>query len=230
MYTNLDQNITGSLNFNEVVVDNIKVEKNVVVSSNYINNVNLSHLNDIALKNEDTVIIGFKSISGITVNDSVIVNGKVNNLNFSTDLVINGVDQNITARKIFRKSLNVTKNLETGIINGVDLSKDALRITRQELVTGLKKFNSSVTSKTATINTINGLEMKDVIEDRVTRYTTQNITGVKTFIEISSGDDVVINGSINDVDVRDLVSEAAFEKMSRLRFNNGDKDLWKIHL
>ena len=204
MYTNVDQNITGSLKFNEVVVDNITVEKNVVVSSNHINNLNISHLNDIAQKNEDTVITGSKSLSGVTVNDSVIVNGKVNNLNFSTDLVINGMDQNITARKIFRKSLNVTKNLETGFINGINLSEDALRINRQELVTGVKIFNSSVTSETATINTINGLEMKDVIEDRVTRYTTQNITGAKTFIGISSGDDVVINGSINNVDVRDL--------------------------
>merc|ERR1719193_1298857 len=100
MYVNVDQNVSSHMQFNELETNAVTVNGNLTIQLNYINDVNLADITDIAMRNDDNVITGTKTFSKSMYTGDVVVNGLVNGLNFSTDLVLQNVDQTIFATKM----------------------------------------------------------------------------------------------------------------------------------
>ena len=208
MYLDVAQNVSGSMQFHNVEAKDVTID-DLRLTDNIINNINVTFLaKDIVLKNQAATISGSKTFnSHLMVNDSIVMDAKINNLNFKNDICLNGVDQFISSRKIFHNHVKIFSDFRVGTMNDIDL-KDIVLVNKPAFITGMKEFSKSLHLTNSSISFFNTLDLHSVFSNIVTKSTDQTISGYKIFDTVLSNDNV-LTGLINQLDLNILQGKVA---------------------
>ena len=210
MMISRNETITGSICFQQ---------PNYNTSTHYINNIDLHALKeDIVTLNTDQTISSDKIFEIIQMQKNLITASIIDEIDVS-ELETNTVYANqtitvegeleLSSNLIIHKDLLVTGNLLSGeqVINFDNfVSKSDNEQLENLTITG------NVQGNRLNISTINGLDMQ---KDIAYRTKQQTIDGFKTFLSASFGE-IIVNGTVNNVDVTRLHEQAVFKSKDQI--------------
>ncbi|XP_038068331.1 uncharacterized protein LOC119737791 [Patiria miniata] len=189
----------------------------VVTVTGTVNGLDLSQ--DVVTLYGDHTIQGKKTFSeGITANKNINVTGTVDTVDLSewaANVMTLSTDQTVQGPLAFTDDTNMGGNLTVaGLINGIDLLamyKDTFFKTsdKVQIISGNKTFTKPVNVTTGHIvfeGLING---RNMTEDYLNKFSDQNVTGHKTFVDGFSADaDLNVSGLIAGIDLLALYANS----------------------
>ena len=217
--------IEGDLDITSKVIDGI----DMVELSNYLTNI----------KSEswkfDVVFKQFVSAP------SVFCTGTLNGLDwtsFINDIVYDDVPSIvINSSKIFRNGLTIEKAIFHRTFNGESFSNlaNVATMDKQQVITGGKTFLNNVAFNSVTTQLVAGVDLKEMAQRAVyLNKVGQTVYGIKTFTETLSVKDLVVTGSIKNLDIYKIVrksNDQTFTVPQSLRYANfSDLDVMRIHM
>ena len=150
-----------TLNANDVITGKKLFKGNVTVRDveilGKLNNINLS--NDVVTLNQDQVISSSRiEFDDFHFNDSLMINGTINGIHVSTDLLRLNINEELTGDKTFAANLNVGNCNLSGVLDGVNLTllnKDSMLKGTNQIISGVKTFERPVYAASDLV--VNGL-------------------------------------------------------------------------
>lgn len=212
------QVLTGSITFETPIhVDSLNV-------AGYINNrINVSRMmaHGVTRSNSRQVITGTTTFAGrVEVKGSVTVSGLINDLDFANDIVSINRPENITTPIIFRSPVIVNGALETGTVNGIDLSVEALRRSsiNPQVITARKGFLQGLNVKgnitMAPGSTIDEVDPSDLAM-RLVKSRDVTLNGPLIFDSLSINGTVIARKGINGHMISDLPNKVWFKSLNQ---------------
>lgn len=210
--TDVNQTFNGEKAFTNTTyfTQNIKLH-------GHLDNIDIVKFNnDIIDPTSEQVVAGIKSFNkSAHVKGNIYINGMINDVKFSTDLMNRYDDQEITSAKNFSAVIVEDKHvtayediLVATTIDDVDLSEldlSAMTKTRNETATGEKCF--AQTDYNNSVNYINGIDLSALANDIVTVNTEQTISSSKTFETIFLQQHLNTTSVIDGVDLSELFED-----------------------
>ena len=210
--TGINQTFTGEKAFTDTTsfIQNIKLH-------GHLDNIKIVRFNnDIIDPTSEQVVAGIKSFNkSAHVKGNIYINGMINDVKFSTDLMNRYDDQEIKSAKNFSAVIVEDKQvtayediLVATTIDDVDLSEldlSAMTITRNETATGEKCFARKDYNNS--VNYINGIDLSALANDIVTVNTEQTISSSKIFETIFMQQNLNTTSVIDGVDVSELFED-----------------------
>ena len=203
------QRLTNSFCFNDISMSGIANAENIHVD--HLNDINMTGVyQDVILRNTSSIIHGDKRFTdSFIAAQTVNVNGKVNHLNFPTDVVTLSDEQVIHSKKIFLSFLELRTINVTGEFNRINLLSEALPLHQKSLLQSSKHF----TNKSLELNNVTTLQLIDdvnvtsVASDVMMLSPYQFITGEKLFVgSIESKHDITLAGLVNGFDLKNEIT------------------------
>ena len=196
---------SGIINGKKTFMQNVDVHRNVNFKD-WVNSLNITNLfTDVMSKSKDQVITGrkvFASEEGIRVTGGLVagdigVGGLIDGVNI-TALDIQAVklsgDQDLYGEYIFLNRTNFNDGIQVnGLLNGINISSDVMLTRGDQKITGTKSFNELVVNGSIEITgKIDGVDVSEFANSRVTLSTNQTISGQLTFAS-----NVTVKGTFN---------------------------------
>eukprot|EP00058_Branchiostoma_floridae_P011684 XP_002597172.1 hypothetical protein BRAFLDRAFT_66300 [Branchiostoma floridae] len=219
------QEVEGQKIFNE----DVNVTEELTVTGT-INGFNMDE--DFVHSTENQTITGHKIfIAPVTIYGDLTVKGTIDGVNLTRlqqDMVTLSGDQIIRGHKTFSGSTFVENNLIMGegcTLNGIDLSEDAVLLNGNQTIAGTKVFqNGMVVEGALTVEgslhvegQVDGVNLQDFADNRVTLLTDQVISGRKTFNdEVIVEGDAVVNGTVNGLDLQEFVEDMMLSSVPQI--------------
>lgn len=183
-------------------------------------------------------MVGHKTFEYAAFSSNLNTHGLIDHTNITqvADSVVTlSTDQNITSLLMFLSTVHLAGDLilsEHQTVDGVDVSKDLVcrRSDDVQNITGLKKFhrlhaNELVVSNDVISNDIDGVDVSELYENRVSLSTPQDIP-----VDWMFGDNIVehvtVTGLVNGVNltvwVDDIMSLTKDQQVAGRKFFNGN--------
>ncbi|XP_047132017.1 uncharacterized protein LOC100213957 isoform X1 [Hydra vulgaris] len=206
---NKEQTFQGYFMFEDDVIfnENIKLEGK-------INEIDIQSLEDTVITlHRNEVIAGVKRFGQyIHIGGDIIVDGMINDIDLSKDVMTLSGDQEVSAQKLFTsisyESLLITVKDDLAVsttIDGVDLShlnSEGMMISRNQTITGSICFQQPDYNKST--HYVNNIDLHLLHEDIVTLNTNQTITSKKVFEIIELKKNLLTTSTIDQVDISEL--------------------------
>ncbi|XP_006824009.1 uncharacterized protein LOC102809469 [Saccoglossus kowalevskii] len=187
-----DGQINGKINF----FRDLDIQNDLLVTG-LINNVDIGDLAaEVIYKHKEyqTVTARKDFLNNVYVKNDITGNGTINGIDISEDLVYLNTDQDILGKVTISGDGNFT-SITCDLVNGVDLSLEAILVSGAQTMSGAKSFKNGFTvsgdiimSPLATVDQVD----IDVFNSTVMKLTEPaSLEGIKTF-----KNNVTVNGSV----------------------------------
>ena len=192
---NNSKKVTGIKTFKE----SLPILEDVFVTG-YVKNINLKQLKSEVFRLNNSISDRGKGSLAFALPVEILgnlsVDGKINGLEFSRDLVLTSANQTVKGRKTFSSGCSVKGDVTVnGLIDGLQ-SDDFFLMSLDQAATGMKIFANSLDLNGNIIlrkgNTIGNVRLADLSEDAVLISRDQNLTGSYKLSEINVDDALVI--------------------------------------
>ena len=210
--TNRPQTVEASLEFG-----NLNMRTNLNVSGT-INGVHVPQ--QLFSLDADEVVTSPDDIvlhRGVLLSANSTLNGEVLS-EFQKDVALQGVNQTVNGRKIFKNDMSVEKYLTIeGMVNGYKLPLDFILLSSTQKISGVKTFldgvevHGALSSHVINVSsTVNGVDISELVQ-RVL-YNKQNLTidGSLEFLgHVISKGDIRLEGLLDQVNLTQLFNSVA---------------------
>ncbi|XP_065071330.1 uncharacterized protein LOC135696002 isoform X2 [Rhopilema esculentum] len=211
----------GIINGKKTFMQNVDVHGSVDFKDR-VNSLNMTNLfTDVMSKSKDQVITGrkvFASEKGIRVTGGLVaedigVGGLVDGVNVTAldqQAVKLSDDQDLFGEYLFLNRTNFNDGIQVnGLLNGINISSDVMLTRGDQKITGTKSFKELVVNGSIEITgKIDGVDVSEFADSRVTLSTNQTIHGQLTFASnVTVKGDVILpeNGTVNGLDVSEEI-------------------------
>ena len=201
-------NVTNHLYFSNIKLRSNSIAfENVAAEECKINNVNVCYLaNDTVLNNNSDVIRGNNLFTNEqSLKQNLNVNGKINDIKVSKELVLQGKNQSIHAKKVFEDGVVFRSMNLSGNINSIDITNDVLHLNRNETVSGEKAFRDVLATENIEIKGLfDGVNVSQLDTDTLRLTGQQHVSGTKIFNgkeNLESKEGLIVKNLTNGLDL-----------------------------
>jgi len=192
-YDTPNQIVNQSMLFTDIQTDELIVQENFTTDT--INGIDVNTVfNELVTTRDSPVVItSTKQFQPTAAFDSL-------------DIVLDGVDQNITGNKVVYQDINILENLNTGMINGINIPSDCVFVNLPVTLTGSKTFDeNTIVSNTTIKSLLNGIDFNTLFSDVFRKSIPQTVSGRKTVNTILSNGSVTIKTLVNGINLQNLL-------------------------
>ncbi|XP_035225568.1 uncharacterized protein LOC118198080 isoform X2 [Stegodyphus dumicola] len=141
----------------------------------------------------------------LVVTGDLIVEGKVNGLDFSEDIMTTNTVQTSHATMVFENKLIVRGNLDvTGKINDIDFGNEVVTLAGNHEITGKKTFLNGIIADNVETKVLDGVDIDDLYNRAFTKSGKQTVPGTMTFNGGLQTNNIILHGFLNGYNVSEL--------------------------
>ncbi|GLV35615.1 Anaphase Promoting Complex subunit 10, partial [Carabus blaptoides fortunei] len=193
----------------------VNCNKNVNTASKTISNVDLQEILDVAVRtDEDYKLNSAHFLNGIESKTTVLVSGKVKNINITDAVLIWDVgSQTINAKKNMLNNITVYGYLHVnGLLSGINLTKleQFINPSSNEIENLFVHGNITFLGDT-NLNYLNEHALKDILENAWFTDRKTDFKGYVSFENVIFEDEVIADGYVDDVNL-DWLAKNYFSK------------------